>query len=390
MKTIVLTVVMSIFFGLIVYIYLNTRPISQEKVKEKIESLLKKQIKNKKTVSSALVYIDAPEHNFEAYFAAGVENNKKVSIDQPFHVASVGKAFTSTLIGLLIDEDKIQLSDKIIRYLDPSLLEGLFVYNQADYKDQVSVGMLLNHTSSINDYFEEPGVDGQKILDKVIGAPDHFFKPEALIDFTRHHQKPVGKPGQKFHYSDTGYILLGLIIEKVSGMKVHEMLKQKIFEPLNMMDSYMLFYSQPLNVKRPIADLWLEGHEVSSYSSLSVDWTGGGIISTVKDLSIFVKALNKGTIITKDTLDRLYKFDYVYRRGIHYGYGFMSFRFAEFFPTLKNLPNLKGHMGILGSQMLYDEESETCYISSFGSSDYPAISVRTMIQILSQVKRIQV
>ena len=250
--------------------------------------------------------------------------------------------------------------------------------------------MLLNHTSGINDYFEEPGEGGQKIVNKVIKQPDHFFQPEELIDFTRKYQRPVGKPGQKFHYSDTGYILLGLLIENVSGMKVHEMLKQKIFEPLHMMDSYMLFYSQPLNEKRPIADLWLEGHEVSDYSSLSVDWTGGGIISTLKDLSIFVKALNKGLIISKETLDRLYKFDYIYRRGIHYGYGFMSFQFGEFFPTLKNLPSLKGHMGILGSQMLYDEKSETCYISSFGSSDYPATSVRTMIQILSQIRRIQI
>lgn len=382
--------VISIIFVFLVYIYLNSRSISQEKVKEKIEGLLKKQIKKKKTVSSALVYIDAPEYNFNASFAVGLEDDQKVAIDQPFHVASVGKAFTATLIGLLMDEGKIHLSDKIVQYLDPSILEGLFDYDDENYKDQVSIGMLLNHTSGINDYFEEPGEGGQKIVNKVIEQPDHFFQPEELINFTRKYQRPVGKPGQKFHYSDTGYILLGLLIENVSGMKVHEMLKQKIFEPLHMMDSYMLFYSQPLNEKRPIADLWLEGHEVSDYSSLSVDWTGGGIISTLKDLSIFVKALNKGLIISKETLDRLYKFDYIYRRGIHYGYGFMSFQFGEFFPTLKNLPSLKGHMGILGSQMLYDEKSETCFISSFGSSDYPATSVRTMIQILSQIRRIQI
>lgn len=388
MKIILLSV-MSIFLGLIVYIYLNTRPINQEKVKEKIENLLKKQIKKKKAVSSALVYIDAPNHNFNASFAVGIEDDQMVSIEQSFHVASVGKAFTATLIGVLIDEGKLQLSDKIIQYLNPSLLEGLFLYEGADYKDHVSIGMLLNHTSGINDYFEEPGLDGQKIVNKVIEQPDHFFQPEALIDFTRHHQKAVGKPGQKFHYSDTGYILLGLLIESVSKMAFHEILKERIFDPLNMRDSYMIFYSQPQNKKRPIADLWLEGHEVSGYSSLSVDWTGGGIVSTIKDLSIFVKALNKGSIISKETLDSLYKFDQVYRRGIHYGYGFMSFSFGEFFPTLKILPNLKGHMGILGTQMLYDERSETCYISSFGSSDYPATSVRTLIQILSQVKRIK-
>jgi hypothetical protein len=66
----------------------------------------------------------------------------------------------------------------------------------------------------------------------------------------------------------------------------------------------------------------------------------------------------------------------------------MEFRFGEYFPTLKALPVVRGHMGVLGTQMLYDRNTDTVYISSFGSTDYTAGSVRTMIKILSYAERI--
>lgn len=152
-------------------------------------------------------------------------------------------------------------------------------------------------------------------------------------------------------------------------------------------DTYLLFYSKPKNKQRQIADVWLDGVNVAGFQSLSVDWAGGGLISTLDDLAVFVRSLNQGKIISHDTLDSLYQFDHKYRRGIHYGNGFMAYHFKEFFPTLASLPVMIGHMGILGTQMFYDKESDTVFVASFGSSDYSAGSVRTMIKCLHYLQR---
>ncbi len=210
-----------------------------------------------------------------------------------------------------------------------------------------------------------------------------------LVDFTRNYQYAVGKPAESYHYSDTGYILLGLIIEQVSGKSFDEYLHEKIFEPLDMNDSYLMFYSEPVNGIRPIADVWFMGENIRNYNSLSIDWAGGGIVSTASDLSIFIRALNNYEIISEDTLSTMYQFDYKFMNGIHYGNGFMEYHFGEFFPTMNSMPNYVGHMGVLGTQMFYDKETDTVYIGSFGSTDSSAASVQTMIKVLSTLMRIK-
>ena len=99
--------------------------------------------------------------------------------------------------------------------------------------------------------------------------------------------------------------------------------------------------------------------------------------------------MNNNEVISKNTLNSLYQFDNKFMKGIHYGNGFMPYHFGEFFPTMNNMPHYIGHMGVLGTQMFYDKESDAKYISSFGSTYYSAGSVRIMIKILGIVMRIK-
>jgi D-alanyl-D-alanine carboxypeptidase len=118
-----------------------------------------------------------------------------------------------------------------------------------------------------------------------------------------------------------------MIIEHVSEQSFDAMLREKIFVPLNMNDTYLLFYSKPVNGLRPIADVHLAGVNVKDYQSLSIDWAGGGVISTANDLAIFIRALNNDEIISQKTLNSLYQFDHKYRAGMHYGHGFYRIPF---------------------------------------------------------------
>ncbi|MBA4385576.1 MAG: hypothetical protein C0410_12630 [Anaerolinea sp.] len=366
--------------------WLSSRPATRDQAISAIKGFVDSSLNEKKSIYTGLVYIDAPQKDLQVKYAAGKSNGEPIQTDQPFHVASVGKLFTATLIGRFIDEGKIQLEDPINLYLGDEMLENLFVFENIDYQDQVTIQHLLSHSSGVADYF---ALEDNGLMESLYQTPDTFFTPQALVQYTREHQSAFFAPGDGYHYSDTGYILLGLIIESISGKPFHENLHGVIFDPLDMKDTYLMFYSEPANGKRPIAEAWVNGHEISKFKSVSIDWAGGGVISTLDDLTIYIRALYQGKIITTETLDALNKFEYEFMPGIAYGNGFMQMQFEKFMPTLGFLPRMTGHMGVLGTQLFYDRSTDMVYVSSFGSSDATAASVQTMIQILSIVDRIK-
>jgi len=368
---------------------MNSKPITEVQANENIQNILKDAVEKNVAVSQALLYVHSPENNFEGTFTYGDLNGERIDDKQQFHVASVGKAFTATLIGQLVDEGKLSLDDKIISHLGKDVLEGLFVVDGLDYSDQVTVLQLLNHTSGAADYFGDADEEDRTIVDLMIEMPDQYYTPLDLIAYSRENQKAVGKPGDQYHYSDTGYILLGLLIEQVSEERFHDNLHNRIFNPLGMGDTYLTFYSEPSNQKGNMADIWLKGHNLSEAQSLSIDWSGGGLVSTLHDLTVFIEALYEGDLVSEATLKDLNQFEHTFVKGIQYGGGFMEFHFGEFFPTLKSLPKLKGHIGVLGTQMLYDPQTKTTYIASFGSTDYTEKSIVKMIEVLSNIYRVK-
>lgn len=378
--------VMVLFFTALMFF--RSTPLTRDKALASIQNTVDSSI-GKGHVTNAVVYIDSPKCGISEVFTAGQLDGYPIKPEQPFHIASIGKTFTATLIGCLMDEHKLLIDDKIAMFLDESILKGLFEYQGVDYSDKVTVKQLLNHTSGIADYFGDKVIGTKPMKDWVLENTEKLWTPQELIAFSRDYQKCAGAPGRKFHYSDTGYILLGLIIESISGKSFDAMLEEKIFTPLNMNDSYLMFYNHPKDNNLPIADVWFEGVNIKNYASLSLDWAGGGIVSTARDLSRFIRALNNHEIISEATLKILYSFDEKFMAGIHYGCGFMEYHFGEFFPTMRSYPNYIGHMGVLGTQMFYSNSTDTVYISSFGSSDYADGSVKKMIEIISILMRIE-
>lgn len=368
--------------------WLNTRPITKDEGLAMMQEVVEKAVASD-AVSSGLVRIVAPENGIDESFVAGESHGELTALDQPFHVASVGKLFTTSLVGMLVDEGLIRFDDPIFSFFDEGALDGLFVFDGVDYQSEVTVAMLLGHTSGVADYFEDEGKDGFSGAEWMLAEPDQFWTPEMMVDFTREFQSAVGPAGAQFHYSDTGFILLGMMIENVTGMDFDVALDSMIFSPLDMNDTYLIFYGKPKNEKREINDAWLNGVDVSGFESLSIDWAGGGVISTLDDLVKFAKAFNEGELVSDATLARLYAFDEKFMRGIAYGLGTMEYRFNEFMPTLGFLPRYRGHMGVLGTHLLYDAESGTVLVASFGSTDFAAGSVRTVIQLLTILWRIQ-
>ena len=368
----------------------NSLPLKPAQINAGIQNLVEKEVARKAGVKSGIVLVNSEEYGISEIFIAGQVNGVPVAPDQPFHTASIGKSFTATLIGKLMELGLLGLDEPILKYLDQTIIEGLFTYRETDYSGEVTIRQLLNHMSGAADYFEDKAFGSKSMKELILSEPERFWRPVDLIDFSRKHQKTMAAPGEKYHYSDTGYILLGLIIEAVSGKSFHEYMHEIIFTPLGMNDSYVMFYSTPVNPAREISDIMLNGVRINDYNSLSIDWAGGGIISTAEDLASFSSALNNFKILSEETLNEMYSFDEKFIRGIHYGLGFMEYHFNEFSPFLNSLPVMTGHMGVLGTQMLYDRESKTVIVCSFGSTDYAAGSVRTVIKILNMITRLEV
>jgi CubicO group peptidase (beta-lactamase class C family) len=133
--------------------------------------------------------------------------------DVPYQIASISKQFTAAAILLLEDRGKLSLDDPIGKYV-PGITDG----------DTITIRQILSHTSGLQDYWPQ---------DYSFAAMEHATTPQQIVD--RWAKKPLDfKPGTQWQYSNTGYVVAGMIVEKVSGMKLLDFLRKNIFQPLDM------------------------------------------------------------------------------------------------------------------------------------------------------------
>ncbi len=368
----------------------SQKPVTKDQALEHFTNYFKKASKTSKDYSGVQARIYSPKLGLDWSFAEGTsKRGDSLRMDQPFHVASVGKLFTATIIYQLMEEGKIKLDEPIVNVIDKECLGNLFIYSSVDYSDVVTYRHLLAHTSGMADYFGGPVLSGEPMSTLLKTQSDKGWVPQELLDFSIERQVAVNAPGEGYHYSDTGYVLLGLLIEAIEGDSFEGVLEKKIFKPLNMDSSYMTMRSKPLSaLSVPIADLWLDGVEFGDKKALSVDWAGGGVISTLEDLLKFSVALHSGALISKDGLSDMFSDTHQFEQGIYTGDGGMTVRFKKFFPLL-DLPLVRGHIGVLSTHVFYDPTTDTHIVLNFGSTSKMVTSFRALIDIVSVVKRIK-
>lgn len=386
---ILVVVVVLVVISVGVLAFMN-RPISKEAVNEKIEKHITKIVQKNDSLSSVLLTIHSNQKGYSEQFAVGTKNqlsDQPVQVDSQYHSASIGKTMLSTLYGMLVDEDRISYDDKINAWLDAETLKGLFVIDGIDYSDQVTVKQLLSHTSGVGDYFEGPVKSGKPILELITSNPDLSFTPKELIAFTRENQDPIGKPGQQFYYSDTGYIMLGLILEAIEGKPYSAILEQRIFGPLGMKDSYLMFYQdEPADM----IGVYINGIDYSDRNALSIDWSGGGVVTTMNDLLMFMMALENGDLLSREVYSEMTDFVHRYDKGIYYGMGMMYFDFSELSFMLGTMKDVYGGVGATGTYVLYDKAQDTYFIANFGSLDFGEKSIEELIKIRMIYDRLKV
>ncbi len=355
-----------------------------EKTRQKILDRFEKRVMKDKGTGSSLLLVHSDSLDIHWNIAVSKDHDNKINEDQPCHYASVGKTITSVMISILYEKGLIDFNDHISKYLDEDILEGLHVYKGTDYSEEILVRHLLNHTSGIADYYTDKDDSGVSIMDLMLKEPDRFWTPLETVNWTKKRLKPHFPPGKGFHYSDTNYQLLGLIIEKITGKPMHESLHEYIFRPLEMNNTWQMFYSEPeIKSQYPMVDLYYKGLNLSKARSISIDWAGGGIVSTTEDLLKFIKALANNKIIKEETFDKMK--DWAdFGPGIKYGYGIMKFRFI----TMPKKYEIWGNSGSVGSFMYYNPSMDVYMIGTFNKLNCHRAPIVFIIKALGEIDKL--
>ncbi len=227
---------------------------------------------------------------------ADLPNEIPNTIDTRFASASAGKVFVAVGILRLVDQGKLRLEDTIGELLDLQL-------NQID--PDVTVAQLLNHTSGVPDYFDETVMDEYE--DLWIDFPNYRIRKNSDL-LPLFINKPMMYPrGTKFQYNNSGYVMLALIIESVTGMPFDKYLKENVFDVCGMESTG---YFELDRLPSRCANNYIYCEDTNDYRTniYSVDAKGtgaGGAFITVKDVAGFWKGLTECRLISKELTDKM-------------------------------------------------------------------------------------
>ncbi|MEI6047983.1 MAG: serine hydrolase domain-containing protein [Bacteroidota bacterium] len=254
--------------------------ISGQNAVEKIDSLVEAYYQNGVFNGVVLVSKKGEVIYKKAFGFADREWSIPNTINTKFRIASISKPFTALLVLQLAQEDKINLSGKITDYIP-------------DYKgklgDNITIHQLLTHTSGILTSLDP---EEEAIQERL------YHSLRDMIKFTESADLYF-RPGTGFRYSNHGYYILAYIIEKVTGKKFGEVLKEKILEPAGMLNTSQSDHSRiERNLARGYEYKLLYGYENASGFDDSYTVGAGGLISTVEDLYLFDKALYSDILIS--------------------------------------------------------------------------------------------
>lgn len=311
-----------------------------------IDALMNAEVKPDGPGAAIAVVKDGAVVHRAGYGLANIEWKIPIQPDTVFRLASISKQFTAVGVMILAEQGKLRVDDPITQFFPNYPTSG----------HHITVHHLLTHTSGIFSYTSDPDALNKLLLDKT---------PQELCDsFSR---VPFDfKPGTRYLYNNSGYILLGMIIEKLSAMSYADFIQKNIFDPLGMKNSYYLS-NEPIIPRRAAGyDAGPNGIQNARYLSMTQPHAAGALGSTVDDLVLWDRALTENRLVSAETLAQMHTsatlddgtlIDYGYgweinnyqqHRAIHHGgsiFGFATFiaRFPDDDLSIVVLTNYSGY-----------------------------------------------
>ena len=224
-----------------------------------------------------------------AFGPANMEWNIPNTPDTRFRLGSITKQFTATVILQLVEQGKIKLDAKLSDYLPEY---------RKDTGDKVTIHHLLTHTSGIPSYTSQPG-----FFENVSRNPykvDEFVKKYASGDLEF-------APGSKYTYNNSGYFLLGAIIERVTGKPYEQVLKANIFDPVGMTNTGYDHHDTIIPKRASGYRKTPDSYTNAPYLDMSIPYAAGSLYSTVEDLYLWDQALYTDKLLSAQSKALMYK-----------------------------------------------------------------------------------
>lgn len=265
-------------------------------------------------VPGASVYIISPDYgNFAITWGyADLSTNTPVTAAHRFRIGSLSKSFTGTAVLQLTQDGQINLEAPISDYLGEQY--------DAEVLAQISVNQLLTMSSGLGEYLSP-----QFLIDSVLPQPLTDYPPHTLVENALlNSPELLYPPGTEFSYNNTNYILLGQLIETVSGQSYHDYLQQTLLTPLALQNTFVLEDDdQPQQLVRGYYDFDEDGHyEDWTDMNMSYVWSAGCLAATAENVAIWMEALASGNLLTSPFQPQNFP-GYPIAQGVTYGAGIL-------------------------------------------------------------------
>ena len=224
------------------------------------------------------IYRNARTIFAKGYGSANIEYDIPITPTTPFVAGSVSKQFTAAAIALLVEEKRISMSDDVRKYV-PEL---------ADYGKTITISHLVHHTSGLRDWWELVGMAGLRY--------DDTYTVQDVLEMTARQRGLNFDPGERYLYSNTGYILLGVVVQRVTGQSLREFAAERFFKPLGMTSSHFQDdHRQPVRGRAyAYSPAPGGGFTINVWNN---DLVGqGGLMTTVLDLAKWDENFYTGTV----------------------------------------------------------------------------------------------
>ncbi len=323
-----------------------------------------------KLVFGTVFYVSSGDGLIDCISAAG-----NMQEETPYYIASINKLIIAAVALRLITEGQLGMEDKLAVYLKQDEIKGLHVYKGVDYSEDLSIVHLLSQTSGLPDYLEDKQANGKIAMKDLEAGIDHPWNFEKVLEEVKQ-MSPHFPPGQKgkAKYIDTNHQILGVVIERITGRGLPDVLHE-VFGELGMKNTYVFGEKE-----EPFAPIYYKSAIIEVPIFLAS--TRQDIISTAKDQMIFLKAFFEGYFYPKEKLKSLEKWNRIFF-PFKYGIGIQKFYLPGIFSPFKKIPEMIGHSGSTGTLAFFLPERDLYITGTVNQQAAPRLAFQTMLKIIN-------
>ncbi len=269
-------------------------PAEQVPIEEQLQSFLEGSVAVMGLDAGVALHVDAPALGLDWEGAVGLADPVTGEVMTPAHpvrLASNTKTYVAAAVLRLWEQGRIDLDEPIASYLPA---ESVAALERGGYRPElITVRHLLTHTSGLFDY-----AAALEWVEAVVADPTHRWTRADQLEVAVENGDPIGEPGAVYHYSDTGYILLGQMLEDLTDSTLAEAVWSLIDRPrLGLTATWFeTLEPRPVGVLDRAHQFGIDGTDTTAFDPSFDLWGGGGIVATVGDLARFTRALFTGEV----------------------------------------------------------------------------------------------